>query len=60
MGDCWIAITLADSNGLILTAQVGKHTYTLIEELKTYLAKKGVYLPPNPSTITLVLEINIC
>lgn len=33
MGDCWIAITLADSSGLILTARVGKHTDALIEEL---------------------------
>jgi hypothetical protein len=27
---------------------------------RTYLATKGVYLPPNPSTIALVLETNIC
>lgn len=33
VGDCWIAITLADSSGLILTARVGKHTDALIEEL---------------------------
>ena len=33
VGDCWIAITLADSSGLILTARVGKHTDALIEAL---------------------------
>lgn len=32
-GDCWIAISLADSSGLILAARVGKHTDELIEEL---------------------------
>ena len=33
VGDCWIAITLADSSGLILAARVGKHTDKLLEEL---------------------------
>jgi hypothetical protein len=33
VGDGWIAITLADSNGLILAARVGKHTDKLLEEL---------------------------
>jgi len=33
VGDCWIALSLADSSGLILTAGVGKHTDALIEEL---------------------------
>ncbi|MBM0744720.1 IS1 family transposase [Phormidium sp. CLA17] len=32
-GDCWIAVSLADSSGLILAARVGKHTDELIEEL---------------------------
>ena len=35
VGDCWIAISLADSSGLILAARVGKHTDDLIEELFT-------------------------
>ena len=33
VGDCWIAITLTDSSGLILAARVGKHTDALLEEL---------------------------
>lgn len=33
VGDCWIAISLADVSGLILAARVGKHTDELIEEL---------------------------
>jgi insertion element IS1 protein InsB len=32
-GDGWMAISLADSSGLILAARVGKHTDALIEEL---------------------------
>jgi insertion element IS1 protein InsB len=31
--DCWIALSLADSSGLILAARVGKYTDELIEEL---------------------------
>jgi insertion element IS1 protein InsB len=30
-GDCWIAVGLANSSGLILAARVGKHTDELIE-----------------------------
>lgn len=33
VGDCWIALSLADSSGLILAARVGKRTDELIEEL---------------------------
>jgi IS1 family transposase len=33
VGDCWIAISLADASGLILAARVGKHTDELLEEL---------------------------
>lgn len=33
VGDCWIALTLADASGLILAARVGKHTDKLLEEL---------------------------
>ena len=33
MEDCWIAIALADSSGLILAARIGKHTDELIEDL---------------------------
>lgn len=33
MGDCWIAMSLADSSCLILAARVGKHTDELLEEL---------------------------
>ncbi len=33
VGDCWIAVSLADSSGLILAARLGKHTDELIEEL---------------------------
>jgi hypothetical protein len=29
-GECWIAMSLADSSGLILAARVGKHTDELI------------------------------
>ena len=32
-GDCWIAVSLANSSGLILAARVGKHTDELIEQL---------------------------
>ncbi len=33
VGDCWIAISLADSSGLILAARVGNHTDALLEDL---------------------------
>ena len=33
VGDCWIAISLADSSGLILAARAGKHTNELLEEM---------------------------
>jgi len=33
VGDCWIAVSLANTSGLILAARVGKHTDELIEEL---------------------------
>jgi insertion element IS1 protein InsB len=33
VGDCWIAMALADKSGLILAARVGKHTDRLLEEL---------------------------
>ncbi len=33
MGDCWLAVSLANTSGLILAARVGKHTDELIEEL---------------------------
>jgi insertion element IS1 protein InsB len=33
VGDCWIAISLANCSGLILAARVGKHTDQLIESL---------------------------
>lgn len=32
-GDCWIALSLAESSGLILSARVGKHTDELAQEL---------------------------
>ena len=32
-GDCWIAISLAQASGLILAAQVGKHTDNLLAGL---------------------------
>jgi IS1 family transposase len=32
-GDCWIAISLAESSGLVLSGRVGKHTDELAEEL---------------------------
>ncbi len=32
-GDCWLAVSLANTSGLILAARVGKHTDELIEEL---------------------------
>jgi IS1 family transposase len=32
-GDCWIALSLANSSGLILAARVGKHTDELIAQL---------------------------
>ncbi len=33
MGDCWIALSLAQLSGLILTGRVGKHTDDLPTEL---------------------------
>ncbi len=33
MGDCWIALSLAQLSGLILTGRVGKHTDDLASEL---------------------------
>jgi IS1 family transposase len=33
MGDCWIALSLAQLSGLILTGRVGKHTDGLASEL---------------------------
>ena len=33
VGDCWIVLSLANCSGLILAAQVEKHTDELIEEL---------------------------
>ncbi len=32
-GDCWIALSLAQLNGLILTGRVGKHTDSLAQQL---------------------------
>ncbi len=32
-GDCWIALSLAQLNGLILCGRVGKHTGSLAQEL---------------------------
>ena len=32
-GDCWIALSLAASSGLILSSRVGKHTDRLAQEL---------------------------
>ena len=32
-GDCWIAVSLAQLSGLILTGRVGKHTNELAAEL---------------------------
>ena len=40
VGDCWIALSLADSSGLILAARVGKYTDELIEELVTTSERK--------------------
>jgi len=34
-GDCWIALSLAQMSGLILTGCVGKHTDSLAQELVT-------------------------
>jgi IS1 family transposase len=34
-GDCWIALSLAQLNGLILSGRVGKHTDSLAIELVT-------------------------
>lgn len=34
-GDCWIALSLAQFSGLILTGRVGKHTDELTQELVT-------------------------
>ncbi len=33
VGDCWIALSLTQLNGLILVGRVGKHTDELAEEL---------------------------
>lgn len=33
IGDCWIALSLTQLNGLILAGRVGKHTDELAEEL---------------------------
>jgi hypothetical protein len=33
VGDCWIALSLAQLNGLILAGRVGKHTDELAVEL---------------------------
>ncbi|QUY44796.1 hypothetical protein I1H34_12330 [Acaryochloris marina S15] len=35
MGDCWMAITLANTSGVILSCRVGKHTDSLLNELVT-------------------------
>ena len=32
-GDCWIGLTLASDNGLIVSARVGKYTDALIDQL---------------------------
>jgi hypothetical protein len=40
LGDCWMAISLADDSGLILAARVGKHTDELISELIVSTAGK--------------------
>ena len=32
-GDCWIGLSLAQLNGLILSGRVGKHTDSLAQEL---------------------------
>ncbi len=34
-GDCWLALSLAQLSGLILTGRVGKHTDSLAQELAT-------------------------
>ncbi len=34
-GDCWIAISLAQLSGLILSGRIGKHTDELAAELVT-------------------------
>lgn len=33
VGDCWVALSLAQLSGLILCGRVGKHTDSLVEEL---------------------------
>ncbi len=33
VGDCWVALSLAQLNGLILCGRVGKHTDSLAPEL---------------------------
>ncbi len=33
VGDCWIALSLTASSGLILSGRVGKHTDKLAQEL---------------------------
>ena len=40
VGDCWIALSLANSRGLILAARVGKHPDGLIEQLSVNPAGK--------------------
>jgi insertion element IS1 protein InsB len=32
-GDCWIALSVAYNSGVIVSARVGKHTDTLLNEL---------------------------
>ena len=34
-GDCWLALSLAQLSGLILTGRVGKHTDSLAQQLVT-------------------------
>lgn len=34
-GDCWLALSLAQLSGLILTGRIGKHTDSLAQELAT-------------------------
>lgn len=48
-GDCWIAVSLANSSGLILAARVGKHTDELIEQLVVSSEEKQ---PANDLTVT--------
>ncbi len=41
-GDCWIALSLAQLNGLILCGRVGKHSDKLAIELVTIALRKDV------------------